>query len=434
MDEYDYADPGDPTGSYGEEYDNQAELEELLNSDEDPDIKIGSYLGDNMNYFEKLAEDAEMLEALDNAGALDGDEINALAEEANANLGNEPQGEDSEGAEDIDLDNIDPAVLDALDEEELAALINDDSITEEALEDMSGEELANLLQEENVDEEALAQLIADNEDAEDLAAMEADAAGEDDDLSAMENDDDLSTMEADEEISPEEAAELEKQSAFHYDVLGKAYAKTAGLSEIMNGLLGNNGTVNTPLMALGGAGLGAMAGRGLGHGALGTIGGALLGGALGGIGSNAINSQNDYQNVADMAMINNVNSSLNANMQSDMAQNQAIMQTNETVGQLVDAVNGLMAQQQAMAGGMPMDPSMMGGDPSMMGGQPPMDPSMMGGDPSMMGVAPQGGPGMMPPPPPPPAGPANNGLGQKQGSYKGDPIENLLRRFRTSGY
>ena len=418
MDEYDYADPGDPAGSYGEEYDNQAELEELVNSYEDPDIKIGSYLGDNMNYFEKLAEDAEMLKALDNAGALDGDEINALAEEANANLGDEPQGEDSEGAEDIDLDNIDPSVLDALDEEELAALINDDDITEEDLEDMSGEELANLLQEENVDEEALAQLIADNEDAEDLAAMEADAADEDDDLSAME---------ADEEISPEEAAELEKQSAFHYDVLGKAYAKTAGLSEIMNGLLGNNGTVNTPLMALGGAGLGAMAGRGLGHGALGTIGGALLGGALGGIGSNAINSQNDYQNVADMAMLNNVSSSLNANMQSDMAQNQAIMQTNETVGQLVDAVNGLMAQQQAMAGGMPMDPSMMGG-------QPPMDPSMMGGDPSMMGGDPQGGPGMMPPPPPPPAGPANNGLGQKQGSYKGDPIENLLRKFRTSGY
>ena len=86
-------------------------------------------------------------------------------------------------------------------------------------------------------------------------------------------------------------------------------------------------------------------------------------------------------------------------------------------------------------------------DPAMMGGQPPMDPAMMGGapmgpdmggqppmDPSMIGGAPQGGPGMMPPPPPPPTGPANNGLGPKQGSYRGDPIANLLRRFRTGGY
>ena len=428
MDEYDYADPGDPTGSYGEEYDNQAELEELLNGDEDPDIKIGSYLGDNMDYFEKLAEDAEMLEALDNAGALDGDEIDTLADEAGVAV-------DDSTDEDIDIDSIDPDVLESLDEDDLAELIDDEDIDAEAIDDMSGEEIADLLEDEDVDEEALAELLAD---------AEADEGADDDsdieDLAAMEADDEAEPSGEEPDAAMEEAANdeaLEKQSSFHYDVLGKAYAKTAGFADMMNGLLGNNGTVNTPLMALGGAGLGAMAGHGLGHGALGTLGGALLGGALGGIGSNAINSQNDYQNVADMAMLNNVNSSLNANMQSDMAQNQAIMQTNETVGQLVDAVNNLVAQQQGMGGGMPpMDPAMMGGDPGMMGGapmgpdmggQPPMDPAMMGG-------APQGGPGMMPPPPPPPAGPANNGLGPKQGSYRGDPIANLLRRFRTGGY
>ncbi len=46
---------------------------------------------------------------------------------------------------------------------------------------------------------------------------------------------------------------------------------------------------------------------------------------------------------------------------------------------------------QVYAEGLPMDPSMLGGDPSMGGGMPPMDPSMMGGDPSMGGPPPGAG-------------------------------------------
>ena len=57
-----------------------------------------------------------------------------------------------------------------------------------------------------------------------------------------------------------------------------------------------------------------------------------------------------------------------------------------------------------MAGGAPpMDPAMMGMDPSMMGGMPPMDPAMMGGmppmDPAMMGMDPSMMGGMPPLPP-----------------------------------
>ena len=208
--------------------------------------------------------------------------------------------------------------------------------------------------------------------------------------------------------------------SFEQDVQLRANEKVAGLMDTLGDLIGNNGSLSTPLTALGGAALGGMAGKGLGMGGLGIGLGAALGGALGGVGANAINSQNMYQNMNDAAMINGISAGLNANDQTDMMQNQAIAQTNDTVNQLVGIVGDMM--QGGMAAGGMMSPA----DPSMMGGQmPPMDPSMGAGmDPSMMG-------GQMPPmdqgammPPPPPSAPMtgqvdNNGLGMKQGSYNG---------------
>ena len=198
--------------------------------------------------------------------------------------------------------------------------------------------------------------------------------------------------------------------SFEQDVQRRANEKVAGIMDTLGDLIGNNGSLSTPLTALGGAALGGMAGHGLGMGGLGIGLGAALGGALGGVGANAINSQNMYQNMNDAAMINGISAGLNANDQTDMMQNQAIAQTNDTVNQLVGIVGDMMQGGMAMGGGMMppmdqgMDPAMMGADPSMMGGQPPMD---------------QGA--MMPPPSAPMAGQVdNNGLGMKQGSYKGE--------------
>ena len=195
--------------------------------------------------------------------------------------------------------------------------------------------------------------------------------------------------------------------SFEQDVERRANEKVAGIMDTLGDLIGNNGSLSTPLTALGGAALGGMAGKGLGMGGLGIGLGAALGGALGGVGANAINSQNMYQNMNDAALINGISAGLNANDQTDMMQNQAIAQTNDTVNQLVGMVGDMMQSGMGMGGGMmpPADPAMMGMDPSMMGAQPPMD---------------QGA--MMPPPPPsaPVSGQVdNNGLGMKQGSYNG---------------
>jgi len=194
--------------------------------------------------------------------------------------------------------------------------------------------------------------------------------------------------------------------SFEQDVQIRANEKVAGLMDTLGDLIGNNGSLSTPLTALGGAALGGMAGKGLGMGGLGIGLGAALGGALGGVGANAINSQNMYQNMNDAAMINGISAGLNANDQTDMMQNQAIAQTNDTVNQLVGIVGDMMQGGMAMGGGMmpPADPSMMGMDPAMMGGQPPMDQGSM----------------MPPPPSAPMSGQVdNNGLGMKQGSYNG---------------
>ena len=196
--------------------------------------------------------------------------------------------------------------------------------------------------------------------------------------------------------------------SFEQDVQLRAHEKMAGLMDTLGDLIGNNGSLSTPLTALGGAALGGMAGKGLGMGGLGIGLGAALGGALGGVGANAINSQNMYQNMNDAAMINGISAGLNANDQTDMMQNQAIAQTNDTVNQLVGIVGDMMQGGMAAGGGMlpPADPAMMGMDPSMMGAQPPMPPMDQGG--------------MMPPPSAPMSGQVdNNGLGMKQGSYNG---------------
>jgi hypothetical protein len=136
-----------------------------------------------------------------------------------------------------------------------------------------------------------------------------------------------------------------------------AMRKYAGVLDQLGNLIGNNGSVSTPLMALGGAALGGMAGKGLGLGHLGTGIGATLGAGLSGIGANAINSQNISQENMDMALINGIGAGLNANDQTDMMQNQAIMQNNEVISRLTEAVEGLIQQQQQQQGmydqGMP---------------------------------------------------------------------------------
>lgn len=191
--------------------------------------------------------------------------------------------------------------------------------------------------------------------------------------------------------------------SFEQDVQRRANEKVAGIMDTLGDLIGNNGSLSTPLTALGGAALGGMAGHGLGMGGLGIGLGAALGGALGGVGANAINSQNMYQNMNDAALINGISAGLNANDQTDMMQNQAIAQTNDTVNQLVGIVGDMMQGGMAMGGGM-MPPMDQGMDPAMMGGQPPMDQGTM----------------MPPPPSAPMAGQVdNNGLGMKQGSYNG---------------
>ena len=206
--------------------------------------------------------------------------------------------------------------------------------------------------------------------------------------------------------------------SFEQDVYMRSHEKLAGLMDSLGGLIGNNGSLSTPLSALGGAALGGMAGHSLGPWGMGV--GAALGGALGGIGANAINSQNMYQNMNDAALINGISAGLNANDQTDMMQNQAIAQTNDTVNQLVGIVGDMMQNNMGTMGGM--DPSMTGGmDPSMTGGMPPMDQGGMMPPPDMGGMPPMDQGGMMPPPPP--SAPmtnqvANNGLGAtKQSSY-----------------
>lgn len=184
-----------------------------------------------------------------------------------------------------------------------------------------------------------------------------------------------------------------------HDIERRANEKMAGIMDSINGLIGNEGTLSTPLMSMGGAALGGMAGRGMGMGPIGMGVGALLGGGMAGIGSNAVNKQNMMQNNMDMAMVNGISAGLNANDQTDMMQNQAIMQNNDTINQMAGMLGDLLG------GGMGgMDMGMGGMDPNMMGG---MDMGM-GMDPAMAA----------PPQNAPMTGQTdNNGLGsQKEGS------------------
>ncbi|NCB75208.1 MAG: hypothetical protein EOM51_10790 [Clostridia bacterium] len=196
-----------------------------------------------------------------------------------------------------------------------------------------------------------------------------------------------------------------------------AMRKYAGVLDQLGNLIGNNGSVSTPLMALGGAALGGMAGKGLGLGHLGTGIGATLGAGLSGIGANAINSQNISQENMDMALINGIGAGLNANDQTDMMQNQAIMQNNEVISRLTEAVGGLIQQQQQQQQGMydqGMNPGMYDQGMYDQGMDPGMAPGMydQGMDPGMpAGMYDQGVPAGMPQMPQPVI--ANNGLGKQ---------------------
>jgi hypothetical protein len=156
-----------------------------------------------------------------------------------------------------------------------------------------------------------------------------------------------------------------------HDIERRANEKMAGIMDSINGLIGNEGTLSTPLMSMGGAALGGMAGRGMGMGPIGMGVGALLGGGMAGIGSNAINKQNMMQNNMDMAMVNGISAGLNANDQTDMMQNQAIMQTNDTVNQMAGMLGELFGGGMGMGGGMDMG---MGGMDPAMAGPPPSEP------------------------------------------------------------
>lgn len=151
----------------------------------------------------------------------------------------------------------------------------------------------------------------------------------------------------------------------------RAAEKLAGFMDnfgsMYDSISGNNGTLSTGLMGLGGAALGGMAGKGLGVGALGTGVGALLGGGMAAAGSNALNMQNAAQDNMDKALINGVSAGLMANDQTDMMQNEAISQNNMMMGQIIDSLNGIgsMLMGGGMVGSSPFDQGM---DPSMMGG------------------------------------------------------------------
>lgn len=153
----------------------------------------------------------------------------------------------------------------------------------------------------------------------------------------------------------------------------RANEKLAGFMDTFGSMYdsvsGNQGTLPTGLMGLGGAALGGMAGKGLGVGALGTGIGALLGGGMAAAGSNALNMQNTAQDNMDKALINGVSAGLMANDQTDMMQNEAIAQNNMMMGQIIDSINGIgsMLMGGGMMGAAPMDAGMM--DPGMMGDQ-----------------------------------------------------------------
>lgn len=151
-----------------------------------------------------------------------------------------------------------------------------------------------------------------------------------------------------------------------HDIEARAMQKLAGIMDGAGNLMGNGGTLSSPIMAAGGAGIGAMAGKGLGL--PGMIGGGLLGGLMGYSGANAINQQGAIQGANDMALMNGVGGALQTNDMTNMAQSQAIAEQGSAINTLASTINSMLG----VDTGMGMDPSM-GMDPAMMA--PPAPPS-----------------------------------------------------------
>jgi len=182
----------------------------------------------------------------------------------------------------------------------------------------------------------------------------------------------------DKAINMSKGAGLKMKNMINNAVEKRANEKLAGIADTLRNafdyVTGNNGMLPAAGYGIGGAGMGAMAGSRLGT--PGMIGGALLGGAMGYGGANAVNQQGAMQNNMDSALIGGMGAGLGANDQTDQMQDAQI----NDLGQAVNMLGSMI-----MGGGDPMvqDMSVASSNPAM-----GMDPSMAGnGNPGMNGMA-----------------------------------------------
>lgn len=164
-------------------------------------------------------------------------------------------------------------------------------------------------------------------------------------------------------------AALKMVNTLNAHITKRANEKLAGISDTLRNafdyVTGNNGMLPAGGYGVGAAGLGAMAGSRLGT--PGMIGGALLGGALGYGGANAINQQGVRQDTMDTAIIGGMGAGLGANDQTDAIQNEQINELGQAVNMLGSMMMGgmdPMSQDMSMGSAMP---DMQGAPPSMTG-------------------------------------------------------------------
>lgn len=140
---------------------------------------------------------------------------------------------------------------------------------------------------------------------------------------------------------------------FQQDIERRAMQKIAGLSDMLSGVTGSQGTLSPLMYGLGGAALGGLGGASR-LGGLGMLGGAALGG-LGGYGiANAINTQGANQDAVDSTLIGNA-----------MMQGQGMSQTDQAQNQMLQSIVDYLSSGQEPA----QDPNAMSQDPYAQGGQ-----------------------------------------------------------------
>jgi hypothetical protein len=172
-----------------------------------------------------------------------------------------------------------------------------------------------------------------------------------------------------------------------------AEKKTASVTDQIRGvydsMMGNQGNLNAGAYGMGGAALGGLAGSHFGT--PGAIGGAALGGMMGYGGANAINTQGQMDQGADMALMGGMGQGMQMGDQIDQQQNQMLGQQQDMIGQIMSYLSGGGQQEQAPQPGM--DPQMgMGGIGQGGGSMESTDPSMNGiGQGSRQGTGMRGG-------------------------------------------